>query len=346
MAAENTVFNGFNANEKILHHPDKLDRFFNGGKTLIVTEFDLTNRCNNNCPACVGVKENGAELTWEEIRKIVFGLKNLDNRGVIISGGGEPLLHGDFVRTLSLIRSTGMLIGVNSNGLALDREKAEAIAGACTYFRISLDAGTPELYRKTHGMPESAFRKVLQNIRLMADVKAEMHSPVSFSVGFLTGPSTVCDMEAFVKLAKEYGAGAAQFRPFTGDSTDISVEYARLKEKYEDESFKVLASLQKYSKFGDAGTRTYDRCHGMFFSTVITANARVYACLHHRQDPDYLIGDLRESGKSLEEIWNSYRKWMVYEQIDVRRCPPFCRNDSFNAVLAELGRDVPHREFM
>ena len=39
-----TVFNSFNSSEKILHHIDKLDHFFNGGKTLIVTEFDLTNK--------------------------------------------------------------------------------------------------------------------------------------------------------------------------------------------------------------------------------------------------------------------------------------------------------------
>jgi hypothetical protein len=153
-------------------------------------------------------------------------------------------------------------------------------------------------------------------------------------------------MEAFVKAAKEYGACAAQFRPFTGDSADISEEYKRLKEKYEDDDFKVLASLQKYCKFEDIAPRTYDRCRGMFFSTVVTADAKMFACLHHRQDPDYLIGDMRGEGKTLEEVWNSYIKWMVYESIDVSICPPFCRNDSFNGVLAELDKDMIHKEFM
>ncbi len=342
----NTVFNGFNSSEKILHHIDKVHNFMFADQTLVVTELDLTNRCNNNCPACVGVKENGAQLTWEEIQMIVKGLKNLGNRGIIVSGGGEPLLHPDFIRTLDLIKRSGMEIGLNSNGLALDREKAEAIAEYCTYFRISLDAGSPEMYKQTHGMPAESFYKILDNIKLMAEVKAQKNSPVSFTTGFLTGAETIQDMEAFVRISKENGAGAAQFRPFTGDSTDISGEYKRLKEKYEDANFKVLASLQKYCKFEDIAPRTYNRCRGMFFSTVVTADAKMFACLHHRQDPDFLIGDMRGEGKTLEEVWGSYKKWMVYEKIDVSLCPPFCRNDSFNGVLAELDKDVAHKEFM
>lgn len=341
-----TVFNGFNSSEKILHHIDKLNNFFNAGNTLVVTEFDLTNKCNNNCPACVGVKENGSELTWDEIKMIVSGLRNLGNRGVIVSGGGEPLLHPKFIDTLELIKESGMEIGLNSNGLALDREKALAIAKYCTYFRISLDAGTPEMYKKTHGMNEKCFNKVVENIKLMSDVKKETGSAVSFTVGFLTGAETLCDMEEFVRICKENGAGAAQFRPFTGDNTDITDEYLRLSKKYNDGDFHVAASLQKYEKFDEKQCRKYDKCRGMFFSTVVTADAKMFACLHHRQDNKYLIGDMRGEGKTLEEVWNSYRKWMVYEQIDVSLCPPYCRNDSFNGTLAELAKDCTHKNFM
>ena len=152
-------------------------------------------------------------------------------------------------------------------------------------------------------------------------------------------------MEPFVKLSKECGADYAQFRPFQGDWTPIDHTYWRLKEQYEDERFKVLASMQKYNQFIQGGERRYDRCRGMFFSTVITANARVYACLHHRQDEQYLIGDMRK-GDTLEQIWNSYRKWKVYEDIDVSKCPSFCRNDTINQTLADLSKSTNHKEFL
>ena len=72
----------------------------------------------------------------------------------------------------------------------------------------------------------------------------------------------------------------------------------------------------------------------------------MFACLHHRQDPDFLIGDMRGEGKTFEEVWNSYRKWQVYETIDLKRCPPYCRNDSFNIVLEDLAGDCIHKEFL
>jgi MoaA/NifB/PqqE/SkfB family radical SAM enzyme len=63
--------NGFNADEKILNYIDKLNYFFNIGKTLVVTELDLTNRCNNRCPTCIGKNDIEDELTWNEIQSII-----------------------------------------------------------------------------------------------------------------------------------------------------------------------------------------------------------------------------------------------------------------------------------
>ena len=335
-------FNSFKSKDKILHYPDKLNLFISSQKTLIVTEIDPTNKCNNSCPKCTGTKENGDELTFSEVEEIVKSLKMLDNQGVIISGGGEPLMHPDICRIIELITRNGMKVGLNSNGLALTEEIAGTIVANCEYFRISLDAATPDVYKLTHGMGESDFLRVIDNIRKMVRVKKDASSDISFVVGFLTNSETICDMEGFVKLVKDCGADAAQFRPFTGDQTDIQEEYLKLKALYETESFKVLASAQKYDTFGTE--RSYKKCHGMFFSSVITANARMYACLHHRQNKDFLICDMRK-GESLVEMWN-YRKWLVYHDMDITKCPPFCRNDSFNSVLDSLLAEYPHKEFL
>ena len=338
------TYNSFNSQEKILHNMEKLNNFFNGGKTLIVTELDLTNRCNNRCPQCIGTKQGDDELTWDEIQRIISDLRALGNQGIILSGGGEPLLHERFMGTLDLIRRSGMKVGLNSNGLALTEEIAAAIAKNCEYFRISLDAGTPEVYRHTHGMGEEAFNKTVSNIRLMADARERVNPALSFVTGFLTNAQTVKDMESFVRISKDNGAGAAQFRPFQDDTTDIKGPFTGLKAKYEDEKFKVLYSRQKYEEFEAVKERGYSKCRGLFFSTVVTANARMYACIHHRQKPEYLIADMR-AGESLIDMWN-YRKWIVYRNIDAGKCPQLCRNDSFNKLLETLDKDAPHKEFL
>ena len=195
--------NSFNADEKIMRHLDKLDYFFNGHKTLIVTEFDLTNRCNNKCPECCGVNENGAQLSKHQIDLIVDGLAKMNNKGIILSGGGEPLISPHFSYAVKELKKRGMKLGLNSNGLALTRELAELIADNCEYFRISLDAASAEMYQKTHGMPTAAFDKVVENIKMFAEVKKERQSSVSFGVGFLTSSMTCGELELFVRLVTD-----------------------------------------------------------------------------------------------------------------------------------------------
>ena len=341
----NTVINNFNADQKRTQYLDKLDYFFNGHKTLIVTELDLTNRCNNRCPACCGVNENGAELSRHQIDLIVNSIDAMDGKGVILSGGGEPLISPWFTYAVQELKERGIKIGLNSNGLALTRELSETILDHCEYFRISLDAASPEMYMRTHGMPAAAYQKTVQNIKLFSDLKKERNSQTSFGVGFLTSKDTIAEMEDFVRLVRECGADFAQFRPFTGDMLNISEEYLRLKEKYETDSFAVRASMQKYREMGNRGERNYRKCRGMFFSTVITADAKVFACLHYRQRPEYYLGEITDS-VSLEDIFRSSRMREVFEKTDCADCPAMCRNDVFNRTLDVLSLDVSHSEFL
>jgi len=337
--------NNFNANEKIMQYPDKLDYFFNGHKTLIVTELDLTNCCNNRCPGCCGVNENGAELSRHQVELVIDSIAEMGGKGVILSGGGEPLISPHFTFAVRELRKRGIKLGVNSNGLALTEELAQLIADNCEYFRISLDAAGPDMYLRTHGMPPLAFHKTVENMAMFARIKKELNSPVSFGVGFLTSRETAVEMENFVRLVRDSGADFAQFRPFTGDLYDITEEYLCLKEQYETPEFGVRASLQKYKEMRTGGQRDYDKCRGMFFSTVITADAKVFSCLHHRQEDAHFLGQIDDS-TSLADIFRSARMREVYERIDCSQCPAMCRNDVFNRTLHTLSLEVTHREFL
>ncbi|RAX51909.1 molybdenum cofactor biosynthesis protein MoaA [Helicobacter sp. 16-1353] len=336
--------NNFNSNEKILRYTNKIDYFLNSHKTLIVTELDLTNKCNHLCPGCCGNNENNAELSKNQVEIVVENLKNMDNKGVILSGGGEPTISPHFEYAIRLIKNAGMNIGLNSHGMNLDDAKCELIATNLEYFRISLDAGSPEMYLKIHGMKPQHFQKTLDNIEKFAKLKQKIGSKISFGVGFLTSKLTECDMENFVKIVKERGADFAQFRPFTGDTLDISDKLESLKSTYEDENFKIVASYQKYKEMQNIENRGYTKCHGMFFSTVISADFKVWACLHFRQSERHFLGDLRE--QSLESIWRGARIREVYNNINCHECPILCRNDSFNKTLDKLSLDIVNSEFL
>lgn len=336
--------NNFNSDEKILRYTNKIDYFLNSHKTLIVTELDLTNKCNHRCPGCCGNNENNAQLNKEQIEIIASNLKAMDNKGVILSGGGEPTISPHFEYAIKLLKNSNQNIGLNSHGMNLDDAKCELIASNLEYFRISLDAGSEEMYHKIHGMKAKDFAKTLENIEKFAKIKQKLKSKISFGVGFLTSSVTECDMESFVKITKDRGADFAQFRPFTGDSLDITPKLEELRVKYEDSNFKIVASYQKYKEMHNIKDRGYDKCHGMFFSTVISADFKVWACLHFRQSKRHLLGDLRE--ESLEDIWRGSRIREVYNSIDCHSCPILCRNDSFNRTLDKLNISITNSEFL
>jgi len=337
--------NNFNAASKILSFTDKLNLFFNRHKTLISLELDLTNKCNNDCPGCTGIRDNPVTLDFYQVKELVDQMSNdFDLKSIIISGGGEPTLHKNFIEILYYIKSKGISIGLNSNGVAITEKKAVAILECCTYLRISLDAGTPEMYAITHGDNERTFNKVLSNMKVISSLKRAGNYQTSFGVGFLTSNQTIDNADDFVRVCKESNVDFAQLRPFTGDFSDFNDEYVSLKKKYENNDFKVVSSSHKYSHFGDVDKRPYSKCYGMMFNTVVTADYKVYACLHHRQKNKYFLGDLNDT--TMKEIWLSPRIIDVYNNIDFCDCPYFCRNDDVNRSLESLSNNISHADFL
>ena len=77
--------NNFNSDEKILRYMGKIAHFFNSHKTLIVTELDLTNKCNHRCPGCCEHNKHNAELSKEQVESVVQNLRAMENKGVILS---------------------------------------------------------------------------------------------------------------------------------------------------------------------------------------------------------------------------------------------------------------------
>ena len=92
--------------------------------------FELTARCNFNCPMCYvhmteeQVNASGRELTaaqWLDIAKAAR------DRGMIFAllTGGEPLVRKDFFEIYKGMKELGLVISINSNGSMLRGEILE-----------------------------------------------------------------------------------------------------------------------------------------------------------------------------------------------------------------------------
>ena len=137
----------------------------------IAGNFELTARCNFNCPMCYvhlsneQVAERGGELTARQWLDIAKAAKD---KGLIFAllTGGEPLVRKDFFEIYDGMREMGILISINSNGSMLEGKILERfLENPPIRFNISLYGGSNETYQSMCGRP--AYDQVKENIRAL-----------------------------------------------------------------------------------------------------------------------------------------------------------------------------------
>lgn len=151
----------------------------------IAGNFELTGRCNFNCPMCYvhqtqeqiqcsGKKELTA-AQWLQIAR------DARDRGMIFAllTGGEPLIRKDFFEIYEGMKNLGLFISVNSNGSMLQGEILERFLKNPPYrFNISLYGGSDETYTRMCGL--AMYDRVKENIRALR--KAGIQVSLNLSV--------------------------------------------------------------------------------------------------------------------------------------------------------------------
>ena len=125
----------------------------------VLSQLDLTNRCNLSCPICFANASSTSRVAEPSYAQVVDLLKQLrDLRPLpataIQFAGGEPTLHPEFLRILSQASAMGFShIQAATNGLTLaDPEFARqcAQAGLHTIY-LQFDGVGDEVYRAVRG---------------------------------------------------------------------------------------------------------------------------------------------------------------------------------------------------
>lgn len=151
----------------------------------IAGNFELTARCNFNCPMCYvhmtdeQVKAVGRELTAQEWLKIA---QEARDRGMIfvLLTGGEPLVRKDFFEIYRGMKEMGLLISINSNGSMLEGKILEEFLKDPPFrFNISLYGGCNETYKNMCGLP--VYDRVKENIRALRRAGVEVSLNLSIT---------------------------------------------------------------------------------------------------------------------------------------------------------------------
>jgi MoaA/NifB/PqqE/SkfB family radical SAM enzyme len=345
------------SSDKILKHLDRVNAWLKGGNPFPVTvELDMTNACNHRCPECSGwyfQNKGGDSLPLGLAEDIIRQIAKAGIRGIIFTGGGDPLCHPGIKHAVKLAHGLGLDIGFITNGSLLNREISALLLRSCRWIRISLDAASSGTFRKIHGMDGDVFDKLLDNIKMLVRIKKDIKSRAVIGIGYLTSIHTKKEMTAAAVLCGKMGVDYLQFRPLQVHNNG-RFEYHRAagieKEilkclSYSRPGYDILYSKHKYDmmKEKDFG-RNYGKCYGQQFAAVIAADAKMYICCHMRGYAKYCIGNLKKD--PLEKIWNSGRRKKVIENINFRDCVPLCRDNTFNQILWNIKQPREHINFL
>ena len=152
----------------------------------IAGNFELTARCNFNCPMCYvhmtedQLRETGKkELTAQQWLDIAKAAKD---RGMVFAllTGGEPLVRKDFFEIYDGMRKMGILISINSNGSMLKGPILERFLEAPPLrFNISLYGGNNDTYRNMCGLP--VYDQVKENIRALRQAGVDVSLNLSIT---------------------------------------------------------------------------------------------------------------------------------------------------------------------
>jgi len=225
----------------------------------IAGNFELTARCNFNCPMCYvhmsedEVSKKGRELTAEQWIQIAEDAKN---RGMVFAllTGGEPFIRKDFFEIYGAMKKMGLLVSINSNGSMLEGEILEKLlADPPVRMNISLYGGCEETYQRMCGLP--MYERVLNNIIRLKE------AGVSISLNLSITPYNCQDLEKIyaivdkhqinvrassymyppIRLDKELEGYGNRLSPY--DSAKYSVQWDRL--RFTDEEFCRRAEAMK-----------------------------------------------------------------------------------------------------
>jgi len=347
----------FDSQQKILWHYDRVYKLFNNEIVYPVTiEIDPSNACNEDCIWCCWKKyrENNKVMDWSLMEKIVCNLARVGVKGLIWTGGGEPLVNQNTTKGMRLAKNLGIENGMFTNGILMVPEIIPTIIECCEWIRISLGAATPETFKKCHGTDD--FQKIIENIREFVRVRKESGRNITIGLSMMVHPDNYHELYEEAKIAKELGVDYFQGKPLNQMGSEnedwwyqkVIPLFNKAKEELEDSTFKILTTQYTLDKYGEKGAsflsgvnpnleipdEEKNKCYVHHFITSILANGEVSFCKNLRDRKEFLLGNLNE--QTIEEIWSSEKRKNIIEKIEREGCQTFCQSGYVNQILKKI----------
>jgi radical SAM protein with 4Fe4S-binding SPASM domain len=133
----------------------------------------LTNQCNLHCGYCYAQSGKPSDiLTFEDLELIAKEVFAMSGSVEYVLTGGEPLLNPDALDFAEMVKASGNIIHILTNGTLIDEKNVERISKVADLVKISLDGSSEELHSVTRG--KNNFEKVVRAIDMLVNLEANV----------------------------------------------------------------------------------------------------------------------------------------------------------------------------
>lgn len=352
--AQNLMLSG----HKLQYHLNELQKWSKGEDfSPIYIEIGPTTVCNHKCKHCyvTYLGHKPLFLKKEVLLNLMKDLGRFGVKSICFAGRGEPLLHKDLPEAIEIGKGAGLDIALATNGIFLDKEKAERLLRHITWVRFSILGGSQNTYSKLQGAPEKDWDILLENVRNCVEIKKKDNLSTTLGIVMFIFNENGHEAYEAAKLFKEIGVDYFVIKPVGDYEKNNYIADKGLKKKFQDllskcetltdDSFNCIV---RWDMFKEWEQKQYKECLSLGFMPVIDADGSIYACGGYWQDKRYCYGNLNEN--SFIEIWESKKRKDIMEDmqknVNFSECYNCCRNHTINNFLWSLKNKPAHVNFI
>jgi len=338
-----------------------------GASNPLVVELDTTEVCNLACPGCISEDMLETKNRFSDKRLMQLGeeFNAVGVKAVILIGGGEPLAHPRVGEFMNYLGENDIHIGITTNGTLIDKY-LDVIAKYSNWTRISMDAGSDEMYNKLRPSKDgvSKFHKVVENMRELAKIKK---GKLGYSYLIRTAAdgfgleSNIHEIYDAAVLARNIGCDYFEVKPSyqyadgidhalvkhsKEDMDKARIEINRLDE-LETASFSIVKSINLESSLNgieNPQDKEYTTCPVTELRTLICPSG-VFVCPYWRGKEKFKVGELNNS--SFVDMWNGEKRNEVMGFLDPsKHCSFHCLRHESNLEVFKMIEKTKNNENM
>ena len=340
---------------RLAFHPEKILALADKKITApIYSRIKPTNRCDHHCSFCAYVPDNECsvsetinmrdEIPRSKLLEILSDFKDMGVKGVIYSGGGEPLIYPPILEMMRKTLDSKIDLSIITNGQRLNGEKAE-ILNEAEWVRVSISENDAKLFSETRKVPESWFHKVINNIERFSKTK---NPDCELGVNYVVHQDNFDRVYDSVKFFMNLGVNHIKFTPVGGPNfkeyhksikENVLSQIEKARTDFSTSDFTVYDTYENDFNLTGLNERTYSHCHFMQVVPVIGADSCVYFCHDKTYNTKGILGSLKD--KSFKNLWFSEEAAKIFRDFDPRiSCRHHCTYDARNILTGKIIEDL------